>query len=273
MSSVSDVETVWQGLCGLAAARRHGAPAVEEPAQVRELAGDGEAGVLAAIFLPLLARISAQGLVLAHLGQSLDGMIATANGASHYVTGPEDLRHKHRLRALFDATIVGAGTVYHDNPKLTVRLVGGDHPLRVVLDTNRTLATDYKIFQDDVAPTMLICAADKAVEGERHGIAEVVGVARGQENGDCVDSKAVAALLAARGYPGILLEGGGVTVSRFLRAGALDRLHLTVAPLILGAGRPGLALPENSHPDQGLRPVTRHFALGEDMLFDCALHD
>jgi len=267
MSPGADVEAVWQGLREQAAARRRHGPAAEEPAP------DGEAGLLAAIFPPLLERIFDQGLVLAHLGQSLDGMIATANGASHYVTGPADLCHKHRLRALFDATIVGAGTVYHDNPRLTVRLVDGDNPVRVVLDSNRTLGTDYRIFQDDVAPTMLICAADKVAGDRRHGIAEVVGVARGQEDDACVDPKAVVALLKGRGYGGILLEGGGVTVSRFLRAGALDRLHLTVAPLILGAGRAALTLPAKAHPDQGLRPVTRHFALGDDMLFDCVLRD
>ena len=58
----------------------------------------------------------------------------------------------------------------------------------------------------------------------------------------------------------VFVEGGGTTVSRFLRANALDRLQITVAPLILGTGRPGLSLPEITHPSDGLRPVTELFA-------------
>ena len=59
--------------------------------------------------------------VVAHLGQSLDGRIATSVGASRWVTGEADLLHNHRMRALADAVVVGAGTVRHDDPQLTVR--------------------------------------------------------------------------------------------------------------------------------------------------------
>ena len=62
-------------------------------------------------------------------------------------------------------------------------------------------------------------------------------------------------------------------VSRFLQAGCLDRLQVTVAPLILGSGRPSFTLPEIDTIDGGLRPRSRHFVLGSDILFDCALRD
>ncbi len=266
----SEGDGLWQALLELAAARRGGPAAAS--AALSGLPGDGDDADLAAIFVPLLEQAAAKGLVLAHLGQSLDGMIATHNGASHYVTGPADLRHKHRLRALFDASVVGAGTVFHDDPRLTVRLVPGDHPLRVVLDGDRRLSADYKLFRDDGPPTLLICADDKVGVGRKHGGAEVAGVPRLADSGG-LDLAAVVALLRGRGVAAILLEGGGVTVSRFLRAKLVDRLHLTIAPLILGAGRPGLVLPGVDHPEQGQRPLTRHFRLGEDMLFDCAMHD
>ena len=86
--------------------------------------------------------------VVAHLGQSLDGRIAAANGASRWVTGEQDIVHNHRMRALFDAVVVGAGTVRHDDPQLTVRAVPGPHPVRVVLDTQRRLGPDYRVFND-----------------------------------------------------------------------------------------------------------------------------
>ena len=84
--------------------------------------------------------------MVGHLGQSLDGRIATESGASHYVTGPVDIRHNHRMRALFDAIIVGAGTAVHDDPQLTVRECEGDSPIRVVIDAERRLSADLKLF-------------------------------------------------------------------------------------------------------------------------------
>ena len=75
-------------------------------------------------------------MVVAHLGQSLDGRVATVTGSSRFVTGPEDVRHTHRLRALFDAVLVGARTACIDNPRLTTRLVPGRQPARVIVDPN-----------------------------------------------------------------------------------------------------------------------------------------
>ena len=69
----------------------------------------------------------------------------------------------------------------------------------------------------------------------------------------------------------VLVEGGGITVSRFLQAGLLDRLHVTVAPLLIGSGRAALTLPAIETLAQALRPRCRHFHLGEDVLFDLDL--
>jgi riboflavin biosynthesis pyrimidine reductase len=82
---------------------------------------------------------------------------------------------------------------------------------------------------------------------------------------------AVISLLAARGAQRILVEGGGITVSRFLAAGALDRLHVVVAPMLIGSGRPGLTLPAIDHLDQALRPAHRRESLGEDVLYELQL--
>ena len=64
----------------------------------------------------------------------------------------------------------------------------------------------------------------------------------------------------------------GRTVSRFLAAGALDRLQLTVAPVILGSGRPAISLPEISDLRDSLRPQTRRFQLGADTMIECVFH-
>ncbi len=207
--------------------------------------------------------------MVGHLGQSLDGRIATESGASHYVTGPVDIRHNHRMRALFDAIIVGAGTAVHDDPQLTVRECEGDSPIRVVIDAERRLSADLKLFHDAAAPTLLLCAEDKVNDGDRHGNAEVVGIERDAES---LSPHAIKAALGARGLLRLYVEGGGVTVSRFLKAGCLDRLQVTVSPLIIGSGRPAIVLPEVTSLTEGLRPAVRRFDFGDDIMFECRFH-
>ena len=100
--------------------------------------------------------------IVAHLGQSLDGCIATHTGDSARVTGPDNIMHLHRMRALSDAVIVGAGTVANDDPQLTTRLVAGAHAVRVVLDPEARLGLDYQLFRDGAAPTLLCRMAGRS---------------------------------------------------------------------------------------------------------------
>lgn len=220
------------------------------------------------LYLPL-CRDCPERFVVAHLGQSLDGRIAAANGASRWVTGPEDVAHNHRMRALFDAVVVGAGTVENDDPQLTVRAVAGRNPVRVVLDPRRRLGRHYRVFKDGAAPTLLLCAEPFAAEATA-GQAEVIGVA--MEEGHLAP-RAVLDRLAARGLKRVFIEGGGITVSRFLAADCLHRLQIAIAPLIIGSGRPSITLPEISRLSVGLRPPTRCVMLGHDILVECRFDD
>ena len=112
---------------------------------LRRAPGDA---ALSPLYGPLFAGPTAADgcYVLGRMAQSLDGRIATSSGASHWISGPEDIVHTHRLRALFDAVVVGAGTVRADDPQLTTRECEGPSPVRVVLDTNRRLHADYPGF-------------------------------------------------------------------------------------------------------------------------------
>lgn len=204
--------------------------------------------------------------MIGQLGQSLDGRIATQSGHSHYVTGPESLLHLHRLRALADAVVVGAGTVLADDPQLTVRHCQGPNPLRVVLDPERKLPVQRRLFTDGQAPTLVLAA----VSAPAPNLAETALLAV-SDDGSGFAPADVLSLLAARGAHRILVEGGGITVSRFLAAGALDQLHVVVAPLLIGSGRPGLTLPTIDHLDQALRPEHRQERLGEDVLYELHL--
>lgn len=219
------------------------------------------------LYLPLCALRPRENYTVGHLGQSLDGCIATRNGDSCYVTGRENILHLHRMRALSDAIIVGAETVAADDPRLTTRLVVGESPVRVVLDPRRRLGLEYRVFNDGTAPTLLICAEERVQRaGERHGQAEVLGVASGDGH---LDLAAVLRRLWERDLHVSFVEGGGVTVSAFAQAKLLERLQIAVAPLVIGNGRPGLQLPPTACIRDCLRPHHRIFRMGGDILFDC----
>jgi riboflavin-specific deaminase-like protein len=217
------------------------------------------------MYLPLQLQAD---LVIAQIGQSLDGRIATETGHSHYVTGPADIRRLHRLRALVDAVVVGARTVASDDPRLTVREVEGDNPVRVVLDPDGRLHTASNVFSDGAARTLVVRRTPEK-DASPSAADDVLMIPFSSADG--FDPSIVLRMLREAGYRRVLIEGGGITVSRFVQAGVVDRLHVTVAPLLIGSGRPALTLTTIQSLDQALRPRCRHFRLGEDILFDLDL--
>jgi len=205
-------------------------------------------------------------VTVGQFGQSLDGRVATETGHSHYINGPHGLAHLHRLRALVDAVLVGIGTALADDPQLTVRHVAGPNPARVVLDPRGRIASCARVFARDGAPRMVVTtqACGAALPA---GVESVVLPAKD----GTIAPAAIVAALAERGFKRILIEGGSYTVSRFLMAGCLDRLHIVVAPIILGAGRGGVALPPVVSCEDALRPPMRLHRLDGEVLFDCDL--
>ena len=240
---------------------------LSEEAWARLLTREPAQPGLSPLYAPLLRGCARGRYVIGRIAQSLDGRIATSSGQSFWISGPEDILHTHRLRALFDVLVVGAGTVRADDPKLTTRLCAGPSPVRVVVDTDRRLGADFGVFRDG-APTLLACAED-AGGPDRVGTAEVLRLPRSAASG--LDLPVLLDRLAARGLKRVLVEGGGITVSRFLTAGVLDRLHVTIAPLLLGEGVPGFTLPGVDRPEQARRVIWTPYRLGADILLDIPL--
>ncbi|MEM8787860.1 MAG: RibD family protein [Pseudomonadota bacterium] len=215
----------------------------------------------AAVFGPMVeAARRDRPLIVAQLGQSLDGRIATPEGESRYINGEQALRHLHRLRALVDAVVIGAGTARADDPRLTVRDCAGPNPARVVIDPNGTIPPDAQVWAED--------GARRLVVGGHPGLP--AGVTRLALRGAPIPPQQILAALHARGLSRVLIEGGGRTVSQFLGAGAIDVLHLLIGPVILGEGLPGLAWPRADRLDHAPRPRTRtHVFAGGDILVAC----
>jgi riboflavin-specific deaminase-like protein len=220
------------------------------------------------LYLPICSATADRPVTIGHLGQSLDGFIATPSGDSQFVTGRDNLIHVHRLRALCDAVVVGAGTVAADDPQLTTRHVSGPSPVRVVLDPGGRLHPNFKVFTDRQAPTLYICAHERRAAGDAHGYADVVGICGDEADGDPIP---VMHFLRSRGCARVLVEGGGVTVSAFLEAGLLDRLQIAIAPVLIGDGRPAIRLAPERHLRDCRRPAYRVYRMGGDILFDCDL--
>ena len=205
-------------------------------------------------------------VAVAQIGQSLDGRVATETGHSHYINGPAGLAHLHRLRALVDAVVIGVGTALADNPQLTVRRVTGPQPARVVIDGGGRMPSGAKCLANDGVRRLVVTGA-----GARPPLPsdiEIVGLPK--TDGQIAPS-AILAALAERGFHRVLIEGGADTVSRFLAAKCLDRLHIMVAPIILGSGRSSFSLPPIARVDEALLTPIKVHRLDDEVLFDCDL--
>ncbi|MCK0207978.1 RibD family protein [Starkeya koreensis] len=234
-----------------------GAGALEYP-EVR-------ADPLTALYAPLLRRSGRAPFVIAQIGQSLDGRVATPTGKSRYINGSAALDHLHRLRALVDAVVVGVGTVIADDPQLTTRRVEGRSPARVVIDRHGRSARDAKWLRPDGCARIVF--SQNAV-----GWPSAVELVDGCGETGVFEPAQLIAALAARGHHVILIEGGASTISRFIDAGMVDRLHICLAPMILGSGRPALDLRPIDDVCDALQPRAQAYLLDDgNVVYDCDL--
>lgn len=221
---------------------------------------------LQAIFEPL-RNLRADGMVVVgQIGQTMDGRIATVTGQSKYINGSAGLTHLHQLRALVDAIVIGVGTALTDNPQLTVRLVHGKSPARVVIDPHARLPHQSLVWQDDGIRKIWVVA-----DGVNVGRLPQVEVITLPAIDGRIDPLQILQILSAEGLRRVLVEGGAETVSRFMGARCLDQLHLIVAPIVMGSGRPSFNLTPIDHMDQAQRLDVQTHLIGNEIVFDCAL--
>ena len=170
--------------------------------------------------------------------QTLDGRIATATGQSQWISSPASLKFAHQLRAEHDAILVGIGTVLKDNPTLTVRMVRGRNPLRIVVDNCLAVTTEFNVMQDlSGMPTLIATtksASDPAFRALAKAGAELVRVRSDKNNH--VSLQQLLQLLAARNISSVLIEGGSQIITSALKDNLVNRLVTVIAPKILGKG-------------------------------------
>jgi GTP cyclohydrolase II len=205
--------------------------------------------------------------VAVKFAQTLDGRIATSTGDSKWISGEEERRVSHALRAACDAVMVGVGTVIADDPQLTVRMVEGPSPIRVVLDSTLRAPLSSKVFLDD-AHTMVV-TTDRSAPAARMALqttgASVVLAKCGLDGR--VDLADALRALRLSGIRSILVEGGGGVITSFLSQGLADRLIAAIAPAVIGEGLDAVGDLSVLRVKDGIRLVNRDVHLaGEDIL-------
>ena len=177
-------------------------------------------------------------LVTIKFAQTLDGRIATASGDSRWISSEEFQKLAHRLRSINDAILIGINTVLADDPQLTVRLVRGRNPTRVILDSRLRTPLKSKIVRTgDVAPVIIATTerADSQKARRLRGLGvEVLEVQSGAN--ESIDLKHLLQALGERKISSLLVEGGAEVTTSFLRHKLADRVVVAVAPKILGKG-------------------------------------
>jgi diaminohydroxyphosphoribosylaminopyrimidine deaminase/5-amino-6-(5-phosphoribosylamino)uracil reductase len=183
-------------------------------------------------------RSTGMPFVTVKFAQTLDGRIASSAGHSRWISSPASRKLGHKLRSRHDAVLVGIGTVIKDNPQLTVRLVKGRNPLRIVLDSSLRVPLEANVLAEQEKAKTLIATIASAPQNataalKKMGI-EVLTVLE-DTRGD-VDLRQLLKILGERSISSILVEGGAATITSFLRLGLADRLVVFTAPRIMGRG-------------------------------------
>ncbi|MCZ6777867.1 MAG: bifunctional diaminohydroxyphosphoribosylaminopyrimidine deaminase/5-amino-6-(5-phosphoribosylamino)uracil reductase RibD [Acidobacteria bacterium] len=181
--------------------------------------------------------VSGLPLVSLKAAVTLDGKLADAHGGSRWITSQEARASVQRLRFESDAVLIGVGTALADNPSLSVR--HGDHGksiLKVILDSRLRLPPGSRLFDTSRGDRVLVYGCRGADERRRAALreagAEVIEIAEAGTRPDLGD---VLTDLGRRNVLHLLCEGGAAVFTSFLIQGVADRLHLVLAPKLLGS--------------------------------------
>lgn len=173
-------------------------------------------------------------LVTVKFAQSLDGRIAIRNGSSQWISSQQSLKFAHRLRAQNDAVLIGANTANWDNPQLTVRLVKGRNPVRIILSASGRIKRNLKLLTDKNVPTILATSRKARVNFD----VEIILLPKKSEG---LNLEALLRKLADRDIMSLMVEGGAKVITSFLKQKLVDRMIIIVAPILIGRGIEAIA--------------------------------
>jgi riboflavin-specific deaminase-like protein len=211
-------------------------------------------------------RQTSRPFVLVSYAQSIDGSIATKDRRPLKISGQASMVLTHRLRSFFDAILVGIDTVLADNPQLTVRLVQGENPQPVVLDTHLRIPVESRLLKRSDCRSWLVSA--KGNSEARTGAIKRTGATvlpcelddRGQ-----IDIRRLMGILHDRGICSLMVEGGAKVITSFIRAKLVDLFIITISPFLIGGLR--VVQEQGESPLSKLHLTDVHYErLGDDLI-------
>lgn len=170
------------------------------------------------------------------LAQSLDGKIATVEGDSKYLSSKESLKFVHQLRMQSDAVVIGGNTLRTDNPQLTVRMVKGENPYRIVLSKRLDFSDKYALIRNKDNKT-IIASTDRAIKRfiKSKRSSNIIYWSL-KPHGNSIDLNDLLSKAYEFEFHSLLFEGGAELASSLLREKLVDRLILVITPYIIGKG-------------------------------------
>ena len=212
------------------------------------------------ILVPILRKNKK--LVIAQIGQSIDGRIALNNGNSHYINNPKSIIYLHCLRSISDAIIVGSNTIKKDDPLLTTRKIKGTNPKRIIIDGSLSLNNKYKIFNDG-NDNIIFTKSNKNIRLNNSTIIRLK-----EKN----FTKNLITQIKKLKYKNILVEGGSKTISELINNKYIDILQFMIAPILIGSGINSLNLKEISNLNRAIRPKHNFNELGNEIIVNLFLN-
>ena len=212
------------------------------------------------ILVPIL--IKNKKLVIAQIGQSIDGRIALNNGNSHYINNPKSIIYLHCLRSISDAIIVGSNTIKKDDPLLTTRKIKGTNPKRIIIDGSLSLNNKYKIFNDG-NENIIFTKSNKNIRLNNSTIIRLK-----EKN----FTKNLITQIKKLKYKNILVEGGSKTISELINNKYIDILQFMIAPILIGSGINSLNLKEISNLNKAIRPKHNFNGLENEIIVNLFLN-
>lgn len=172
--------------------------------------------------------------------QTLDGKIADEHGKSKWISSKVSRKLVHKLRSEYDAILIGKNTVEIDNPELTVRMVKGRNPYRIVIDKDLKLDVKKKIFSDKYSDRTIVLTSGDALlkDSKKKRILEYNNVILipVKKMNNKLNLRDALSKLNDIGISSILVEGGAYTFSEFINQKLVDEMLIFIAPKIFGKG-------------------------------------
>lgn len=174
-------------------------------------------------------------LVTLSYAQSLDGSISAVRGKPLAISGEESLLLTHQLRAYHDAILIGIGTALADDPQLTVRLAAGRDPQPIILDSRLRFPLTARMLQNVERRPWIVTTAQANQQRRRQledAGARIIELPHNSHNQ--IDLASLLSYLHRSGIKSLMVEGGARVITSFLTERLVDRLVLTIAPILVG---------------------------------------